>query len=99
MILRKSGTYEINSGHLYKKGDCPGKHGTNGNTNLVTSLKIAVSISNDVNGCFSIYVIFPAALRLYGRPPRPVTRAALLFALLDRLQRTILVSVFAILYF
>jgi hypothetical protein len=24
----------MNSGHLYKKGDCPGKHGTNGNPNL-----------------------------------------------------------------
>jgi hypothetical protein len=27
--LEKSGTFEINSGHLYKKGDCPGKHGAN----------------------------------------------------------------------
>jgi hypothetical protein len=27
-ILRKSGTFEINLGRLYKKGDCPGKHGT-----------------------------------------------------------------------
>jgi hypothetical protein len=31
-MLRKSGTFEINSGHLYKKGDCPG---------IVSSVQIA----------------------------------------------------------
>jgi hypothetical protein len=29
--LEKNGTFEINSRHLYTNGDCPGKHGTNGN--------------------------------------------------------------------
>jgi hypothetical protein len=37
-ILRKSGTFEINSGHFYKKGDCPGKHRTNGNPKVKTQL-------------------------------------------------------------
>jgi hypothetical protein len=31
--LEKSGTFGINSGHLYKKGDCPGKHGTTASLN------------------------------------------------------------------
>jgi hypothetical protein len=34
--LEKSGTFEINSGHLYRKGDYPGKHGTNGNPTVET---------------------------------------------------------------
>jgi hypothetical protein len=33
--LEKSGTFEINSEHLYEKGDCPGKHGTNWNPRIM----------------------------------------------------------------
>jgi hypothetical protein len=44
--LKKSGTFEINSGHLYKKGACLWKHGTNGNPNLVASVLCCVHSEN-----------------------------------------------------
>jgi hypothetical protein len=49
-MLRKSGTFDINSGHLYKKVDFPGKHGTNGNPRLLASV--------DVQICFPLCFFF-----------------------------------------